>query len=60
MSDIYYFYDDQPLYLDLEDDLWSSLSQVGEIDIERVITIFMNHINNTKHENKSMKKPKNI
>ena len=52
MSDICLFYDDQPLYPKLGDDLGSSLSQVEGIDVEHVTTIFMNHIDETKPEEK--------
>jgi hypothetical protein len=40
------------LYPKLGDDLGSSLSQVEGIDVKHVTTIFMNHIDETKPEEK--------
>jgi hypothetical protein len=44
VSNIYHFYDDQPLYSELGHDSRSSLSQVEGTGVEHVTTIFINQI----------------
>jgi hypothetical protein len=60
VSNIYHFYDDQPLYSELGHDSRSNLSQVERTGVEHVTTIFINQIDKTKPEEKSVKKPRSI
>lgn len=58
--DICPFNNDQSLHLKHEGDSRLSLSQVERINMDHVITIFVNHIDKDKHGKKLVKIPGNI
>jgi hypothetical protein len=60
VSYIFYFYDDQPLYPELEVDLRLSLLQVKGIEWELIANTFMSQIDKAKPEKKFVKKLRHI